>query len=268
MIRNIIFVYLAWCLASFGIYLSGYLVPAQGGLYLPLVLLSMAAALFAALGLLRFYAKRVEPAIGDRHLFRIFLLAITLAVFFSVYAFEAVTGLTYDMLAVIATANLLFFASILGFWMVFPLKRPAEIMPLCLVAALADMISVTAGPTKEFSDSLAAYYTGGEVGLPPFVDFLLVKIAIPGQLMPVFGISDWVIVVFLSAAAWKFGMDDALVRPARQSAAGNWRFWLTFPVSCAGLILALLLAKVSGAFIPALPFVAIVFLAVMMHRYP
>ncbi|MCG8617485.1 MAG: hypothetical protein MI802_14790, partial [Desulfobacterales bacterium] len=248
MIRNILFIYLAWCLFSFGIYLSGNLLPAGGVLHLPLAFLSMAGALITALCLVRFYAERVEPEIGDRHRFRILVLTVVLALFFSGYVFEAVTGLKSDLLACFSTANLLFFASVLGFWMVFPLKRPVEILPLCLVAALADMVSVTAGPTKEFSERIAAYYTGGQTGLPPFVDFLLVKVAIPGQMMPVFGISDWVIVVFLSAAARRFSMDDALIRSA---SSGNYRPRLFFPVACGGLLLALAAARLFGVFIPA-----------------
>jgi len=51
------------------------------------------------------------------------------------------------------------------------------------------------------------------LGAPPFVDYLLVKIAMPGfeALMPVFGISDWIIIAFLSAATCKFNMNDNLI---------------------------------------------------------
>ena len=268
MAANILLIYLAWCLVSFGIYLTGRFLPAGSPLAFPLVLLSMAAALFTALNLIRFYAVRVEPRIAGRHRFRIFLLALALALFLGVYAVEAFTGIQSGLLACFATANLLFVASLLGFWMVFPLKRPAEILPLCLVASLADLFSVAAGPTRVFSEHIDAYYTGGAVGMPPFVDFLLVKIGLPGHIMPVFGISDWVIIVFLSAAAGKFHLDDSLFRTARPAAPSKLSRPPLFPVSCAGLISAMGLAVLSGSFIPALPFVCLVYLLVMMCRYP
>ncbi|MCG8632368.1 MAG: hypothetical protein MI863_00990 [Desulfobacterales bacterium] len=227
---------------------------------------SAAAAILLALFIIRFYDARVESGIQGRHSLRIRLLFTLLAVFAGGYLFAAVTGVKSNGVNCFLTANLLFFACVLGNWMTWPLKRPAEIVPLCLVVALADLFSVAAGPTKHLAEDLSAFYEGGMAGMPPLVDFLLVKTVVPGRevLMPLFGISDWIIVVFLSSAAAKFNMDDNIwVRGDGRIIRG-----LFFPVGCAGLAVSIAAAWLAGLFIPALPFVVAAFLAVMMGRYP
>ncbi len=265
-IKSVFIIYLIWCLASLGFFLTGWILPKADLQRLEPV--SIAAGIILAVFIIRFYYIRVEPGIRDRHSLRLGLLLMTLAVFMSGYLFAAFSGIRSNGLACFLTANLLLFACVLGNWMITPLKRPAEIVPLCLVVALADLFSVVAGPTRHFAEDLSAFYRGGMEGLPPFVDFLLVKVVVPGRdvLMPLFGISDWIIIVFLSAAAAKFNMNDNIW--AKAGGHKKNTYGLFFPVSCVGLAASMAIAWLANVFIPALPFVVIVFLCVMIPRYP
>jgi hypothetical protein len=96
--------------------------------------------------------------------------------------------------------------------MIAVVKRPAEIIPLGVVAALADLFSMLSGPTKHMAEEISTYYVSGMEGIPPFVDSLLIKIPLlgAGTLVPLFGVSDWIIVVFLTAAANKFELNIIL----------------------------------------------------------
>jgi hypothetical protein len=102
-------------------------------------------------------------------------------------------------------------------------------------------------------------------GPVPFVDFFLVKFPQPGHdlFMPVFGISDWVIVVLLSAAAARFKLNDNIL-----DGLGHRSFrHLFFPVAGLGLALAIASAWLLNCYLPGLPFVSFFFLGVMGIKY-
>ena len=143
-------------------------------------------------------------------------------------------------------------------------KRPTEIVPLGVVAALADLFSLFSGPTKHMTKTISAYYESGMAGKTPFVDYLLIKIPLPyaDTLVPLFGVSDWIIVVFLTAAANKFDLNDNIIGKKIQAST-----LLCFPVASMGLFLAIVAARVSGIFIPALPFVVVLYLFFMTMKY-
>lgn len=44
----------------------------------------------------------------------------------------------------------------------------------------------------------------------PLADILVLKISVPGQenLLPVFGVADWIIVAFRAASVAKFNLND------------------------------------------------------------
>ncbi len=202
------------------------------------------------------FAAVSEAWIGGRPRLRTALL-LALAVAGAVLAF--LPGEAGPWRAALGSANLLALALVLGTWLSAPLTRPAELVPVCAVMSFADIYSVLRGPTAYLAEGIEQYYRGGMEGPAPIGDYLLVKVAVPGleAPMPLFGVADWVIVVFLASAALKFGMDDV---------EAGWRPGLA--AGAAGLLLAVGLAQGLGLFIPALPVVALVFLGVTMVREP
>ena len=192
-------------------------------------------------------------------------LLITFLFFTGLHLFFKFAGNKGVLLPCIATANLLVFACIIGNWMIAVVKRPAEIIPLGVVAAFADLFSIFSGPTKHMAEDISTYYLRGMEGTPPFVDSLLIKIPILGAdtLVPLFGVSDWIIVVFLTAAANKFDLKNEIVNEKKIKIE-----FLFFPIASAGLFLAIVFARVLSVPVPALPFVVIFYLSLMTIRYP
>jgi len=175
-----------------------------------------------------------------------------------------------EVFFVLASANLVVFALILGNFLVSGLNRPAELVPVCIVMSVADLLSVFAGPSKQMIEGLDLFYRDGRVGTVPWSDFLLVKIVVPGidHLLPVFGVADVVILAFLIAAAHKFRLDDNLLGRGLDETAG-WRSMVRwFPASGAGLAFALLVAHGFNVFLPALPLIALFFLGYTLPRHP
>lgn len=168
------------------------------------------------------------------------------------------------------TANLIVFANLLGAWIVKPLRREPELIIVCVVMALADLFSIIRGPTRQFVESIRTYYQSDLTGPPPASDFLLIKIPVPGfaHLQPLFGVSDWIIIVFLSAAAAHFKINDNLVGKGAFTMVADRRPSLYFPLAAAGLLAALFAAGILNRFIPALPVIAFLFAAVTLIRYP
>lgn len=261
-------IYLSWIGASLLVLLLGK-TPLAGpyGLAVPVavicfvVLASLGAAVFL-IGL--------EPHLHGRRWLRVILLLITLAVGVVLYFLGRSPGGPENLTFILVSANLLVFAALLGSWMVAPLTRPAEMVPVCVVMTAADLFSVLAGPTREVVSELRDFYHGGMEGPAPAAEFLLIKIAIPGfeRLVPVFGVADWIMVVFLAAAVAKFGMNDNLAGPSLGSMLEKGRASSYVPVAASGLILAVLLAQGLDIFLPALPVVALVFLGYILLRYP
>lgn len=250
--------YPVWVLISVFCSLMVRYLPEGGGAYALIVgmLLLISAAT-------RWHLVRVEPALGERPRVRQVLLLALLVVFLIGYLLAAVAGVEGNLLSAFRTANLILLACVLGSWLSTALKRPAEIVPVCCILAAVDAFSVFSGPTRYLTGALTRYYEEGMAGAPPLVDFILVKMPLPGHgaLMPVFGISDWVAVVLLSAAARRFHMNDNLL------AKTGSRF-LFFPLAALGLLLSIVAARETGIYLPALPMIAGIFLAVMLVKYP
>jgi hypothetical protein len=221
----------------------------------------MLAALLVLSRLTYLYRQRIEPRLQQSQVFRIGGLLAGILLFALTYTLIANLGLRSNLISALHTANLLFMACLLGHWLVIPLKRPAELIPLCLVMSLVDIYSVFKGPTKSLTGSLSNYYSSGQAGSPPFIDFILVKFPMPGQteILPIFGISDWIIIAMLSAAAAKFDMRDNLL---------GYRSLQFLSVAVIGLLMSIVLAREAGLFLPALPLIALTFLTMMAFRYP
>lgn len=262
--------YLLWVSFSALTLEAGKALPAGGthpSILVPvfLVVFLILASLITAVHLI--YA---EPALKRRPGLRAGFLLLTVGVAVGLYFGVRITGISHPILFMIATANLLVFANLLGAWIVAPIQRPAELLPLCLIMSLADLFSVAGGPTKKIAETLDTYYKSGMKGPAPIADFIIIKIAAPGldRLVPVFGLADWVIVAFLCAASARFGMNDNLAGKSMEAMVRERRPAPYLPVAVAGLLLAMGFAHYSGLFLPALPVVAFCYLLYGGIIYP
>jgi hypothetical protein len=172
------------------------------------------------------------------------------------------------ILAALKSGLLLLIATLVGAALARYVQHLWEIVPICIVMALADLASWSFGPTAVFSQQIEKHYLA-PVGPPPFIDMILIKMAYPGYsgLAPIFGISDWIIVVFFAIVAHRHGVNDNLTgapgeRLARQGQIGRY-----LPVSVTALFLATMLAQATGLFIPALPLISLVMLTWYALRY-
>ncbi len=147
-------------------------------------------------------------------------------------------------------------------WMTRILEHPRDLIPLGTVMAAADLFSVFAGPGKDLAGTISRWYAGGKQGPVPAVEILLVKMPVPGawDLMPVFGVSDWIIMVFLTAAARRFHLNDRIRLPVRRTAG--------VPAAVAGCLLAVTAAWVRNIVLPALPCILICWSMVTGLRHP
>ena len=211
-----------------------------------------------------------ERHLRDTTSLRYFSLVFTVLIAAGLFLYVRVTGKTNNLIFIIGTANLLMFANLLGTWIVNPLKRPAELVPVCVVMSLTDLFSVLGGPTQQIAQSVKSYYVGGMKGPTPVGDFLLFKVAVPGyeKVLPIFGVADWIIVAFLVAAVVKFRINDNLVGKSLNTMVEKGRVSIYLPVSALGLMAAVLLAQFSGIALPALPIISFFFLSYIMVKDP
>lgn len=268
-ILPVFIIYQLWGFASYLFLNFGILLKNNGASSQYLIPVSIIFFIILASFITMLFMVYVEKHIEENVPVRCFWLSFTLLIWALFYIFVTITGNKINLLYCFSTANLIVFSCILGNWMTTPVKRPVDIVPLCVVVAFSDLFSVFAGPTKYLAESISVYYEGGMQGTPPFVDYILVKIALPGidTLMPVFGVSDWIIIAFLSAVACKFQMNDNLTGKALCRMKKKPGF-LFFPVASSGLMISIVVAQTTNFFIPALPFVVFVFLSFMMIKYP
>ena len=209
-------------------------------------------------------ALLLEPEHRSRGFYLFWLLALAVLVWL---ANRLPVVDAWPLSGVPATGLLLFTGTLIGVALARYVKRLWEILPLCLVMMLADFSSWAVGPTAEFAREIEAYYLD-PVGPPPLIDMVLVKFAYPGapDLVPVFGVSDWIMVVFFAAVARRYRINDNLLGPPP---SGHYpdRLWGRYlPISAIALFVAIMLAHASGSFIPALPLMALAVIAFYLLR--
>lgn len=231
--------------------------------------LSIAVYMIAASFVTEIFIVFVDDQLNDAPVLRMILLAMTGLILAGLYTLSVKAGVKGQALAAAGTANLLVFACLCATWMTSTLKKPSELVPVCAVVALADMFSVLAGPTRHIAETIASYYEKGMEGPPPFTDFILIKIAVPGIAvpMPLFGVSDWIILAFLSAAMLRFGLNDSVAGGGIGVIKQKKRLGFYFPVAALGLLTAVLSAQFTGMFLPALPVMVLFFLAFSLWRH-
>lgn len=254
--------HLLWSCALFGLWATGQLIeavtPWVAGGFIALQLYAAAQLLLPALLL--------HPEERNRwfYLFWGFTLALGL------WLINQLTpsGDWQSLLAVVKSGLLLLVATLIGAAMARYVKRLWELVPICVVMTLADFASWAFGPTALFTEQIQDYYLAPE-GPPPLIDMLLVKLVFPGSvgLAPIFGISDWIMVVFFAIVARRHGVNDNLLGAPGDTQARQGRIGGYLPVSVAALFVVTLLAQASGLFIPALPLIALLMLLWYAARY-
>ena len=217
----------------------------------------------------RMYQRHVEPAIGTNTPRRLTWLGALTLIFIFLYLLVDQAGLKNNIITALSTATLVLFACVAGHWLVMPLKRPSEFIPIGMAVVLSDIFSVFSGPTRNFAEDISDYYREGMTGPVPLVDFFLVKMPMPGHeyFMPVFGISDWIVIAVLSAGALRLDLNDNIFSLVG-STQGHNKSRAFFPVAAIGLILSIVIARSLNLYLPALPFIVIVFLGIMAAKYP
>jgi hypothetical protein len=170
--------------------------------------------------------------------------------------------LPWTVLMPVSTAALLALGGVVGFWLGGEIERPGHLIPVGVVAALADLFSVAAGPTRRMTEAAVAHTTetaehlarGAAPPPPPLVKLLILQWPEPGAggLAMVIGFGDLAFAALLFAASRRFGL-----APGR-----------AFALVLGGLLLAMAAALGLGQPVPALPFVAVVFVLGFVRHLP
>ncbi len=256
-----------WVGASWGVQMSSRFLPSTGQWY-PVWFVAAVAG-FVLLGCLlnTLFLVYADPWFHRHPGIRGGCLLFSLAAAGLMYLLAQHWLIKTPLFYMVYTANLLVLANLLGSWLVSPLQRQAELVLVCLV--MADLFSIIRGPTHSFIKTIQVYYESGLAGPPPGADFLLVKIPLPGlnHLQPLFGVSDWIIIVFLSGAAAKFHINDNLAGKGLAAMTADRRAGVYVPVAAVALLIAIFAAGLLNRFIPALPVIAVLFVAFILFRY-
>ncbi|MDZ7832532.1 MAG: hypothetical protein U5L07_12335 [Desulfobacterales bacterium] len=266
----ILVIYILWGGVSLAVYWAGRRVPVpadiQGLVFVLTALLFVLFGFCLTTYYLLYGWRRLSEFPGMYAAWVLVSVALTFFLYFVGQHLE----IGRSMIFIINTANLFVFANLIGALIVKPLKRPAELIILCVVLAFSDLFSVLSGPTRVIVKSVKAYYESGMQGPAPAGDFLLIKSPAFGTevLQPVFGVSDWIIIVFLSAAAFKFGINDNLAGKGLSVMARERRMVFYLPVAGIGLLLAAAAAHLLNVFIPVLPIMAVVYISYLLIFHP
>mgnify|MGYP001159354543 CR=1 FL=1 len=255
LILILIMSHLLWCLAVLGLWSFGQLVTSTS-LWWPALFLFL--QLYGAAQLL-LPALLLHPERRERGFYLMWGLLLGVAVWLINLWAPDERGLPWLM--ILKSGLLLLVATFVGAVLARYVRRLWELLPVCLVMSLADFASWSAGPTAGFARQIESYYRK-PVGPPPLVDMVLIKLTLPGasSLVPVFGISDWIMVAFFSMVASRHVINDNLLRAPGLTLARYGRFGCYLPVAVVALLSAILLAQVSGRFVPVLPVIALVML--------
>ncbi len=254
--------HLLWSIAVFGLWSTGRLIeepaPWWSGGFIAIQLYAAAQLLLPAL--------LMHPEQRSRDFY--FFWGATLAL--SVWLIKQPTAVVawQPLLTVIKSGLLLSAATVIGAALARYVHRLWEIVPVCIVMTLADLVSWSYGPTAGFTQEIKQYYLAPE-GPPPLIDMILIKLALPGPagLAPIFGISDWIMVVFFAIVARRYEVNDNLLGPSGEKLARQGSIGRYLPVSVAALFVAIVMAQTTGLFIPALPLIALIMLLWYTSRH-
>lgn len=255
LIQLLVLSHLVWCCAVLGLWALGQLATGTS-LYGSAIFVSL--QLYAAAQLL-LPALLLDPERRSRSFYLIWGGVLACLLWF--FSRLSVPDIWWPPLAVLRSGLLLLIATLIGAALARYVRRLWELLPVCVVMSLADFASWAGGPTANFTRQIEQYYRQ-PVGPPPLVDIILIKLVVPGSaiLVPVFGVSDWIMVVFFAMVARHHKINDNLLGPEGRTLARSGTFGRYLPVSVLALVGAVLLAQTSGRFVPVLPVIALVML--------
>lgn len=262
MIFLLIVSHLLWSGAIFALWASGRplatALPWWSGFFIALQLFAAAQLLLPALLL--------HPEERTRSFYLVWGVILGISIWL-INQWPAV-GLWHPLLTAIKSGLLLLVATVTGAALARYVHRLWEILPICLVMTFADFASWLYGPTAIFTKQIEAYRLT-PAGPPPLVDMILIKLAFPGSvgLAPLFGIADWIMVVFFAMIARRFAINDNLIGLSGESLAQQGKIGRYLPVSVVALFIAIILAQATGLFIPALPLIALIMLLWYAGRF-
>lgn len=166
------------------------------------------------------------------------------------------------------TTTLIIFASLLGSYLSQAIKRLPELIPVCSVAFTVDLYSVLKGPSKEIALQIGEFYSSGAQGTAPYVDIILIKTPhlTLKYLTPIFGVSDWIFIVFFTATLLKFRVSDSVVGSDITTRVGSGRYRFYFPLISIALLTSIFIAYILNIFVPALPIIIMIVLPWIIIR--
>jgi hypothetical protein len=213
---------------------------------------------------LRFFSRHMSDS-GYR---KAGFILFTLLVWGGIFTADRFNLIRTHVTEISGTVCLLFAGGLLGAWLSEGINKPAELIPVCIITSLADLVSILHGPTGKIAAEVEAYYHSGMESARPLADSFLIKIpALTSQTMlPLFGVTDWILVIFLTAAAHKTGLNDNLAGIIKHYFTNKCTTHISFPLSFAGLLCAIITAHFSGIFIPGMAFISTIFLSVILFQ--
>lgn len=163
---------------------------------------------------------------------------------------------------IVGSTTLIICSCLLGSYLSQAINRLPEIIPVCSVAFTVDLYSVLNGPSKKIALQIGDFYSNGAKGPVPFADIILLKIPNPSveYLVPIFGVSDWIFVIFLSSVMLKFKISDSIIGKDTNDVVNSPKMHIYFPLVSIALLLSSILASIFDVFIPALPVIIMIVL--------
>ena len=253
LLKNLVWLSLAW----------GLLVVCcswAGRSFAPSPILSagwLAVQLYAA-GRLFIPAQALEPVPRQRFFYLFWMLILVASNGCLFYLFPYADSNVWA--AALKSALLLLSGTLVGVVLARYIETLREVLLVCVAMSVADFVSWFNGPTAQFAKQISAYYQAPQ-GMPPLIDVVLIKMAFPGAiaLVPVVGVSDWVMVSFFVCVAGQFQQRGYIATGTGENTsmmAARWERYLPVPViALYGIILV---AQSCNLFIPVLPVLAVI----------
>jgi len=198
------------------------------------------------------------------------LLIILIILRLLLFQIEHIDSFVGILAGITGTTTLIIFASLLGSYLSQAIKRLPELIPVCSVAFTVDLYSVLQGPSKEIALQIGEFYSSGAQGTVPYVDIILIKIPqlTVNYLTPIFGVSDWIFIVFFTTTLLKFRVSDSVVGSDITTKVGSDRYRFYFPLISIALLTSIFIAYILNIFVPALPVIIMIVLPWFIIKHP
>ncbi len=186
-------------------------------------------------------ARKIRP--------QVLLMAgiFNIVIFFITALISRVSYDNFEGLLVISTFSLVAASTCLGVWLSGEIEKPGHLLPVCLIAAGVDIVSVAYGPSSKVVQDIEEHYqriAAGIPHLPPLTSYLIMHYPEPGQgLAMMLGVGDVAFFAILAGAVIKMGLPR-----------------INILLLAVWGILAVIVSGIFQLAIPALPFIGIGFI--------